>query len=154
MKISKSIEQGIYVILMMAVQTAHAPLKSQLLSQRLEVSDSYLKKILRKLVTAGLIESVASKDGGFIIHKSVADITLYDVCAALDDLDTLTLPTLHLAAKIFPGDAAHIQRSEDIAVDAFTTAHDAYAASLKQVPLSHFLEAGSYESGVVDWRQL
>lgn len=154
MKISKSIEQGIYVILMMAVQQEHTPLKSQLLSGRLEVSDSYLKKILRKLVTAGLIKSVASKDGGFVIDRPVTTITLYDVCAALDDLQTLSLPELHLAAKIFPGNAEHIRQSENIALDAFTAAHEAYSQSLKTVTLDRFLESGSYENGVVDWHQV
>lgn len=153
MKVSKSVEQGIYVILMLAVQKDHTPLKSQLLSERLEVSDSYLKKILRKLVQAGLVKSVASKDGGFMIAQQVTQTTLYDVCAALDDLETLTMPDLHLAAKIFPGDAAHIKQSEALAQEAFATAHAAYADALKQVPLSRFLEDGSYQAGVVDWHQ-
>lgn len=154
MKISKSVEQGIYVILMLVVQREHTPLKSQLLSQRLEVSDSYLKKILRKLVIAGLIQSVASKDGGFVIKQNVTTITLYDVCAAVDELQTVVMPELHLAAKIFPGDAAHIRQSEALATAAFTAAHDAYCQSLKRVPLSNFLEADSFETGVVDWHQL
>ncbi len=70
----QSIEQGIYVVLMLALQKNHEPIKSYTMSQILDVSDSYLKKILRKLVIAGLINSNASKDGGFTLAKSVRDI--------------------------------------------------------------------------------
>lgn len=44
MKINKSVEQGVYVLLMMALQKDHAPVKSHVLSQILGVSDSYLKR--------------------------------------------------------------------------------------------------------------
>ncbi|WP_054759752.1 Rrf2 family transcriptional regulator [Secundilactobacillus collinoides] len=77
MKISKSVEQGIYVTLMLALQKNHTPVKSLVLSQRLEVSDSYLKKILRKLVVADIINSNASKDGGYTLKRSVETITFF-----------------------------------------------------------------------------
>ncbi|URN96263.1 MAG: Rrf2 family transcriptional regulator [Candidatus Pristimantibacillus lignocellulolyticus] len=35
------------------------------------VSDSYLKKILRQLVVAGLVTSSASKDGGYQLARSI-----------------------------------------------------------------------------------
>ncbi|MFO8479000.1 Rrf2 family transcriptional regulator, partial [Staphylococcus aureus] len=50
MKISKHFEQGIYVLLILATQEGQGAVKSQTLSEKLEVSDSSLKKILRKLV--------------------------------------------------------------------------------------------------------
>lgn len=53
MKISKSLEQATFVLLMLALQKEHWPIKSIVFSQRLGVSDSYLKKVLRKLVVAG-----------------------------------------------------------------------------------------------------
>ena len=44
------------------------------LSKMLDVSDSYLKKVTRQLVVAGLITSKASKLGGFILNKKMNDI--------------------------------------------------------------------------------
>lgn len=151
MKISKGVEQGVYVLLMMALQTEHRPLKSQLLSERLEVSDSYLKKILRRLVVAGLIESIASKEGGFILRRVIATISLYDVCQAVDEIDHLQLPDLHLAQKLFPGDVNHIQQSERLTTQTFAAANDAFSVQLKQLTLDRLLEPASYQSGVVDW---
>ena len=49
MKINKSVEQAIYVLLILALQKDGEPLKSRVLSTHLKVSDSYLKKILMKL---------------------------------------------------------------------------------------------------------
>ena len=55
MKLNKSFEQAVYVLTMLALQENHTPVKSHVLSDILEVSDSYLKKILVKLTRAGLI---------------------------------------------------------------------------------------------------
>lgn len=154
MKISKSFEQGIYVLLMLALQKDHTPLKSQLLSQRLGVSDSYLKKILRKLVIADLIDSSASKDGGFTLKRGVADISLLDVGEAVDQLGTVQMPTLHLATRLFPGSPSHIAHSEATATEAFTAAMTAFNQTLAAVPLSQLLETNSYQNGVVDWASL
>jgi len=114
MKIKGSVEQGVYVLLMLAVQKDHLPLKSQLLSQRLEVSDSYLKKILRKLVVAGLVSSNVSKDGGFTLGRQINEITMLAVCQAVDDSMSLQLPTLNLAERVFPGSPEHIKQSTDL----------------------------------------
>ena len=84
MKISKSFEQGIYVLLMLGLQKDNQTVKSNVMSTILQVSDSYLKKILRKLVLAELITSNASKDGGFQLKKSLKQITLYDVYNAIE----------------------------------------------------------------------
>ena len=46
MKVNKSVEQAIYVLVILALQKDHAPIKSRVLSQIQQVSDSYLKKIL------------------------------------------------------------------------------------------------------------
>lgn len=50
MVVNRCVEQGIYVVLILSLQKDHRPLLSKELSAILSVSDSYLKKILRKLV--------------------------------------------------------------------------------------------------------
>ena len=152
MKISKSIEQGLYVVLMLALQQDHTPVKSQVLSQQLAVSDSYLKKILRKLVVADVIDSNASKDGGYTLKRSVEQITFYDVAQAVDNAGELQLPNLKLAEKVFPGDTTHIQKSQQLAADVFGTAQANFNQALSQQTVSQLLEPGSYEHGIIDWR--
>lgn len=153
MKINRSVEQGLYVLLMLALQLDHAPLKSSEISQRLEVSDSYLKKILRKLVINGLIDSNASKNGGFTLARSIDTISLLDVCHAVDSTDELQIPALTLAAHLFPGSPSHINHSTQVGTEAFSKAQAAFNAELAAVPLSTLLETDSYQFGVVDWRK-
>ena len=89
MRIRKSFEQAICILLL--IGTSEGPLKSHELSKMLDVSDSYLKKVTRQLVVAGLITSKASKLGGFILNKKMNDISffiitnfLYFVCKNID----------------------------------------------------------------------
>ena len=84
MKLNKSFEQATYVITMLALQKEHQPVKSHVLSQVLQVSDSYLKKVLMKLSKAGLVVSSASKTGGYQLAQPVEDISLKDVFFALE----------------------------------------------------------------------
>ncbi|VDG25439.1 RrF2 family transcriptional regulator [Lactiplantibacillus mudanjiangensis] len=154
MKINKSTQQGIYVLLMLALQQGHTPLKSQLISQRLAVSDSYLKKILRKLVLAGLVDSSASKDGGFSLKQPITGISLFDVSDAVEQVGTLQMPPMDLAQRLFPGDDEHIRQSEQVALQAFERANMAFNEKLKRVTLDQLLEADSFQTGVVDWQSM
>ena len=69
MKIKGSLEQAVCILLVIAHTKGHAPVKSYTLSERLGLSDSYLKKIMRQLVVAGLVDSEAGKKGGFVLKK-------------------------------------------------------------------------------------
>lgn len=95
MKVNKSVEQGIYVLCILALQKDHTSVKSTTLSSLLQVSDSYLKKLLAKMVKADLITSAANRSGGYQLARPVQQITVYDVFSALDqDKDVLELQHL------------------------------------------------------------
>ncbi|MFJ7978306.1 RrF2 family transcriptional regulator [Peribacillus sp. NPDC096379] len=151
MKVNKSIEQGIFVLLILALQKGHVPVKSHILSNILNVSDSYLKKILRKLVVAGLVTSNASKDGGFQLAKSIEKISLFDVYQAIES-EGLSFQPTNLARKIFSNET-HIQESENKVIRAFSSGMDAFSSNLKELYLSELLEKDSYIIGVIDWDQ-
>lgn len=103
MKTNKSFEQGIYVLLMLGLQKDNQTVKSNVMSNILQVSDSYFKKILRKLVLADLITSNASKDGGFQFKKSLKEITLYDVYNEIET-EGITFNVSDLAEHVFNDD--------------------------------------------------
>lgn len=107
MKVNKSVEQAIYVLVILALQKDHAPVKSRVLSQILQVSDSYLKKILMVMKKNGLITSSASKHGGYQLARSIEDISIKDVFDALN-LSNEQLELSHLAQHIFT-DKVHTQ---------------------------------------------
>lgn len=149
MKVNKSVEQGIYVLCILGLQKEHAPVKSQTLSALLQVSDSYLKKLLAKMVKAHLIVSSANRSGGYQLERSPREITVYDVFSALDqDKDVLELQ--HLSSHIFP-DPSHARQSEKLIQDSFAKGLDHLYDELKKVRISDLLKEEYVDEGVVDW---
>lgn len=134
MKVNKSVEQAIYVLVILALQKDHAPIKSRVLSQILQVSDSYLKKILMVMKKNGLITSSASKHGGYQLARSIEGISIKDVFDALN-LSNEQLELSHLAQHIFT-DKVHTQQSEQKITHAFERAFDSFYQELDQFKLA------------------
>ena len=82
MRIRGSLEQAICIVLL--ISTSSRPVKSSELSKKLDVSDSYLKKIMRQLVKANIVSSIASKTGGFVLLRSPSQITFLDLFNAIE----------------------------------------------------------------------
>ncbi|HEM3467791.1 TPA: Rrf2 family transcriptional regulator [Streptococcus suis] len=149
MKINKSVEQAVYVLIILALQEDHRPVKSHVLSQVLQVSDSYLKKILMKLSKAGLVSANASKAGGYQLGRSIEEISLKDVFYALQ-LHEDTIQFKHLSHSIFD-DQAHVEESENKILTTLENGLAAFYAQLDQLTLSQLLHQEAYENGAIDW---
>ena len=89
MKLSKGWEQAVYVLLMLNLLPKHSVMTSTALSDRLNVSDSYLKKIIKALVKEDLVNSSTGKNGGFSLNKPLIQITFYDVFLAIESRDAI-----------------------------------------------------------------
>ena len=127
MRIRKSFEQAICILLL--IGTSEGPLKSHELSKMLDVSDSYLKKVTRQLVVAGLITSKASKLGGFILNKKMNDISFLDIFEAIEGKEKF-IETTHLVDK-----ALNVQHTEDIIINHLDAAENQYKQKLKEINL-------------------
>ena len=138
MKIRKSFEQAICILIILATQ--NLPVKSIDLSKRLGVSDSYLKKITRQLVVSGLIKSKASKLGGFVINKSTDEITFLDIFNAIEGEERFA-ETTHLVEKVFD-DSSTVQQIEDNILDFSFQAENNYRQKLKEIKLNQIVETG------------
>lgn len=99
---SSAVEQSLVVLVMLALQKDGLPVKSHVLSEHLEVSESYLKKTMRKLVVANLIKAIASKEGGFKLARNTNDITLLDVYEAIEGEDSFIHSTNWQIACFLP----------------------------------------------------
>lgn len=151
MKVNKSVEQAIYVLLILALQKEHKPLKSRVLSQIMGVSDSYLKKILMTLKHHNLISSNTSKNGGYQLTKNIDEISLKDVFFALD-LNHNQIEFNNLADNIFT-DPTHIQESKDKIIGTLQAGFDSFYDKLDELKLSTLLKDGVYEQGIIDWNE-
>ena len=149
MKLNKSAEQAIYVLTILALSKDHRPVKSQVLSQILEVKDSYLKKILMKLSKAGLVHATISKQGGYQLAIPVERIGLGQVLEALDSADR-DLEFSHLGLRIYE-DAGHVQEGEEKIRRALSQGEDAYYKSLGGLKISDLLYPEAYRLGAIDW---
>ena len=84
MRLSSGWEQSVYVLLMLDQLPEGKYINTISLSERLEVSDSYLKKIIKLLDNEGLVKSVRGKNGGIALSKPLSQITFYDVFVAIE----------------------------------------------------------------------
>lgn len=133
MKVKNSVEQAICLLIMIAHSDEGTPLKSYNISEDLGVSDSYLKKIIRQLVVAGLITSEAGKKGGVSLKKHPDKITLLDIFEAIEGKEKF-IETTHLVDKVFDP-ALNIQHTEDIIINHLDAAENQYKQKLKEINL-------------------
>jgi Rrf2 family protein len=84
MRMKSGMEQAVCTLILLARLPERATLKAVAISERLEVSPSYLKKLMRMLVQAGLVDSIPGTKGGFSLAKKPEDVTLYDIFLAVE----------------------------------------------------------------------
>ncbi|MFT8592630.1 MAG: Rrf2 family transcriptional regulator [Bifidobacterium sp.] len=149
MKIRNSMEQSVCVLLMLAMERDHRPVKSHVLSTILGVSDAYLRKVMRRLVNSGLVRSDASKDGGYTLSRPIDQISMLDVFNAVEGPQPF-FELSHLARRIFVK-GRMVLRSENEVLQVISDAEDDFRAHLKGYPLSKALEGIQYHNGVMRW---
>lgn len=149
MRISSRFEQGIYVVIILALEQDHHPVKSSTMSGLLDVSDSYLKKILMKLSHSGLVNSSASKRGGYTLARGVDQISLKDVFVALDEGKGFFVQS-DFAQRLFPNQA-HVQESTDKILQTIDEGLGDFCDRLDKLKIADLLEDGAWQNGAVDW---
>lgn len=163
MKMSYAVEQSLVVLVMLALQKDALPVKSHLLSDRLEVSESYLKKTMRKLVVAGIVQAIASKEGGFKLARPVADITLLDVYEAIEGMGSFIHST-QLADRIFLSQESNkriedVQQALEVATNdvltVFNEAEQDFKNRLQNYTIAKLLGHINVDAfDKIDWRQV
>ncbi|WP_183041177.1 Rrf2 family transcriptional regulator [Salipaludibacillus neizhouensis] len=137
MKIRSGVEQGASILAMLGTQIEEAPVKSEIISSRLDTSPSYLKKVIRKLVVAGLVNSVSGNNGGFTLAKRADQITVSDLLLAIEG-DEKFIELDGLLQSIFP-ESNVASTGEGILQDIFDQAQKQYLSTLHQVTLDTIL---------------
>lgn len=102
MHLTKSTEQAICIMVMLYFQDRRIYLNSKEISDRLEISPTYLKKIMRKLVLHELVKANTGVGGGYK-YREQKKVSLYEVYEAINgEVELFTLQTEYVA-KIFKG---------------------------------------------------
>lgn len=69
--------------------------KARAIADEMEIPASYVPQILAELVRAGLVGSVAGRDGGYRLARATEDISLLEVVQAVDGEMASTTCVLH-----------------------------------------------------------
>lgn len=132
MKLSSGWEQSVYVLLILSRLPENRSLNSLSLAERLEVSHSYLKKIIKSLVNEGLIRSLPGKNGGFCLETSLDTIDFYKIFVAIEGRGKI-FASQHLLRKFLGKEGDEAQRCA--ITDALDAIEDNLISTLSAVTL-------------------
>jgi Rrf2 family protein len=153
LKLKSSFEQAVCILLMLALSKDHMPLRSVVISNRLGVSDSYLKKVLHQMVVGGLISSEAGKGGGFSLSYDINRMTLLDVYNAIEGPSPIIKST-GIASRIFFDDQ-FVEAQEKKIFDQIGRAETQFKSGLKKESLGTLLinPDGTHRQPI-DWNRI
>jgi Rrf2 family protein len=84
MNISTRGRYGLRALLEIATQPMGRPLAIRDISEKQQMSVTYLEQILHKLKNAGIVKSVRGAKGGYVLARDVDEITVSQIINALD----------------------------------------------------------------------
>ncbi|MFD1125013.1 Rrf2 family transcriptional regulator [Lentilactobacillus raoultii] len=150
MKISSGLEQSIYVLLLLSRLPKGKTLSSIAISQRLDVSHSYLKKIVKSLVHEGLVNSTPGKNGGFSLSRPLDKINLYQVFTAVEGKGSI-FNSQYLIKDFIEG-SDNGNEKECVISQVMDTVEQKLRTSLQSVLLSQILKniENIYDIGQLD----
>ena len=151
MHLTKSTEQAICIMVMLYLQHRHVFLNSKEISQRLNISPTYLKKIMRKLVVNDLVKANTGIGGGYK-YKSNKKVTLYDIYVALnDEVEIFALKTDYVS-KIFEG-ALAVDKRYSKYLKKVNTVNKAIKTALEEITIENLVEDILEENSKIrlDW---
>jgi Rrf2 family protein len=84
MKLTMSSEMGIHAVWFLATLNVEEPVLSSAVAEGISVSESYLIKVLKRLVAARVLTSRKGKRGGYMLKQRPEQITLADIVRACE----------------------------------------------------------------------
>ncbi|WP_134682740.1 RrF2 family transcriptional regulator [Brevibacillus migulae] len=84
MKYSQATDYALHAMLYLVAAAPDKPVGVQLLAEKLGVSQTYLSKMMTKLVKAGLIQSAPGANGGYRLRRKQEDISFLDIIHAIE----------------------------------------------------------------------
>jgi len=70
---------------LLSISKSHTPINVDVLSKELDISKSFLAKIMQNLAKQDLVVSHRGINGGFILKKSIEEITILEIVVAAEE---------------------------------------------------------------------
>lgn len=154
MKLTNATEKACAVVAILATQKDNKPIPSAVIVERLQISDSYTKKLLRKLVVGNVISSVPGNNGGFSLKRNLNEINMLEIVEAIEG-EIITYPgygTLKRAFTEFPEQNEH---GELVMKKVFLEADQQWRNALQMQTLENvFLNTFGDRKVEVNWLEL
>lgn len=106
MKLSTKGRYGLQAMFDLALHYGSGPIPLKSVAERQDISEHYLEQLISSLRKVGLVQSVRGAQGGYILSKKPAEITVGDVLRALEG-------PLGLVDCVLEQDAVKCSRFED-----------------------------------------
>lgn len=84
MKLSTKGEYGLRAIFDLAMHYGEGPISLKSIAERQDLSDHYLEQLFSVLRKAGLVKSIRGAQGGYVLGKEPAEITVGDIIRVLE----------------------------------------------------------------------
>jgi Rrf2 family protein len=95
--ISRTAEYALRAVMVLGSSPA-SPRTTQQIAEQTRVPFGYLSKVLQALGRAGLVEAQRGLYGGFVLSRSLDELTILDVINAVDPLERIDRCPLGIAA--------------------------------------------------------
>lgn len=132
MKFKTGVEQSIYILLILGRIPQDYSITSDDISERLMLSASYTKKLMKLLVHEGVIHSTTGKKGGFSLSKPLSEVTLSNVFFAIEGRGALFNET-DLITRL-TGDSNSVKKKCSLKI-VMDTIEDTWKSLLEKVSL-------------------
>ncbi|MGX7417688.1 Rrf2 family transcriptional regulator [Carnobacterium gallinarum] len=155
MKLTKSLEQAICIMTLLATQDKEIPVTSAVINHRLNGSPTYIKKLMRKLVVKNLVTSVSGNNGGFTLVDSPKKISILQIIEAVEG-NISTYPNSGLIDIVFQDMQVAANQGEIVLANVFDEADALWTNFLATQTVADLLykTLGRNEILVLNWNEL
>lgn len=84
MKLSTKGRYGVVAMYDLAMNSGRGPISLKSVAARQQISEHYLEQLMGQLRKAGLVKSTRGAQGGYILMKKPADITVGDIIRVME----------------------------------------------------------------------
>ncbi|MEW6542819.1 MAG: Rrf2 family transcriptional regulator [Nitrospirota bacterium] len=104
MKVSQKATYGIMAALDLAAHNGTAPVQAKAIARRQAIPLRFLEQVLHAMKNAGIVDSLRGAQGGYLLSKLPAEISLAEIVEALDG--SLSRPSGHRVGPRRAGEQA------------------------------------------------
>jgi Rrf2 family protein len=84
MKLTRASDYALHALAYLAAQGGERPVPSHIVAEAQGIPERFLLKVLKPLVSAGVLRSVKGPNGGYRLARSAKDVTILEVVEAVD----------------------------------------------------------------------